>query len=130
MAIYLSNNFSLNMVDTTENLTLVRVRKVKPCDVPETAVSVIDHADIARMVSNALGHEVEAHRKNITVTFEDVLYVAQYKGTHLPKGAILLPEGAKIDFFEVTIRKGCNIGENSSDCEVCGAISWGHGCIK
>lgn len=129
MAIYLCNAFSMNMV-SVEDFTLIRARKVTPADVPQNAISAIGHADTARVVSGILGYEVPANRMNVFLEKDDVLFVAQYKGPRLPEGATQLPEGATLEFLEITFQpkgcKGCS-GCPGIDCNLCSMISWTHG---
>ncbi len=116
---YLGNAFSLNMV-FSESFTL-RARKVTPADIPVEAISAIGHADTARVVSGILGREIPANRVNVALKEGDILYVAQYKGPRLEEGATKLPEGATLEFMEVTLRP--------NGCENCPAMqNWTHGC--
>lgn len=87
MAKYLGNSFSLNMLAYDE-FTLIRARNITPAEVPADAVSVIGHADTARVVSGILGREIPANRANVTLESDDILYVAQYKGPRLEEGAV------------------------------------------
>lgn len=102
----LANAFSLTMLPI-EAMDFVRVKKINPNDVPADVESAIGHQDTAKVVSNILGFEVKLNRVSIKLTENDVLYVAQYTGPRLPEGATTLPEGANLEFFEVTsARKG------------------------
>jgi hypothetical protein len=65
-------------------------------------VSAIGHADTARLVGQQLGIELSADRRSIVLGGEPVL-VAQYVGPRLPEGATTLPDGARIDYFVVTL---------------------------
>ena len=126
MTTYISNAFSMNMV-SVEDFTLIRARKVTPADVPQNAISAIGHADTARVVSSILGYEVPANRVNVSLEKDDVLFVAQYKGPRLPEGATQLPDGATLEFLEITFQpKGCK-GCPAVDCNTCGMMSWAHG---
>ena len=103
----LANAFSLTMLPI-EAMDFVRVKKINPNDVPADVESAIGHQDTAKVVSSILGFEVKPNRVSIKLTENDVLYVAQYTGPRLPEGATTLPEGANLEFFEVTFRKeGC-----------------------
>ena len=127
MTTYLGNAFSLNMV-SIEKFTLIRARKVTPSDVPVDAISAIGHADTARVVSGILGREIPANRVNVALEEGDVLYVAQYKGPRLEEGATKLPEGATLEFLEVTLRpNGCG-NCPAVDCNLCAMQNWTHGC--
>ena len=119
----IANALSLNMVPV-ESMTLIRARHISYADVPKDAVSAIGHPDTARVVSGILGFEVPANRVNVELEEGDVLYVAQYKGPRLEEGATKLPEGATLEFFEVTIAKeGCK-SCGSNDCDFCQMRSW------
>ena len=100
----LANAFSLTMLPI-EAMDFVRVKKINPNDVPADVESAIGHQDTAKVVSNILGFEVKPNRVSIKLTESDVLYVAQYTGPRLPEGATTLPEGANIEFFEVSFRE-------------------------
>lgn len=113
---YLGNAFTLNMLGEDVNSTLVRVNKVEPHEVPTDAISVIGHADTARVVGNILGREVAPNRCNVTLTSKEVLYVAQYRGPRLPEGATELPEGANLTFYKVDISDGCSECTCNSEC--------------
>jgi len=66
-------------------------------------VSAIGHADTAKIVSGLLGIELPANRISIKMTGMEKVIVAQYSGCRLPEGATILPEGAKIEFWEVSL---------------------------
>lgn len=124
MSKFLGNSFSLNML-AIENFKLLRVRKVDPEVIPENAISVIGHADTARLVSGILGREIQFNRVSVELKEDDVLYVAQYKGPRLPEGATQLPEGATLEFLEITLQPGgCCRGCPAVDCQCCGGMDW------
>jgi hypothetical protein len=102
---YLSNSFSLNML-SFDSMEIVRVVKIDPVEIPEDVVSQLGHQDIVDIVNNILGRRYGVNRGNTDLTQDDVLYVAQYKGPRLSEGATSLPEGARVDFFEVTLCDG------------------------
>lgn len=122
----LTNAFSLSMLPM-EAMNFVRVKKINPNEVPTDVESAIGHLDTAKVVSNILGFEVKPNRVSIKLNESDVLYVAQYTGPRLPEGATTLPEGANIEFFEVTFRKegcsGCH-GYDSGTCQNCVFSFW------
>ena len=122
----LANAFSLTMLPI-EAMDFVRVKKINPNDVPADVESAIGHQDTAKVVSSILGFEVKLNRVSIKLTENDVLYVAQYTGPRLPEGATTLPEGANLEFFEVTFRKegcrGCH-GYDSGTCQNCVFSFW------
>ena len=123
---YLSNAFSLNMIDIND-FTLIRARKIESTDVPQDAISAIGHPDTARVVSGILGREVPANRVNVSLSNDDVLFVAQYRGPRLPEGATVLPEGATLEFMEITIKpEGCNRC-HCHKCGYCDIVDWTRG---
>lgn len=119
---YLGNAFSLNMVNV-EHFALIRAKKVSLNLLPEEAVSIVGHPDTARVLSTMLGREIPANRVSVTLHPGDVLYVAQYKGPRLEEGATKLPEGASFEFFEISVRQGCE----AINCNSCTQIGWLHG---
>lgn len=100
---YLANAFSLNMLQEGGTLIITR-EHISSKEVPEEAVSVVGHDDIASVLSGILGREVVKNRVNNKVLEGDELYVAQYLGPRLPEGATSLPEGAKIEFYKITVK--------------------------
>jgi len=70
-----------------------------------TVVSAIGHADTARIVGQALGVELAADRRSITLG-DELMLVAQYIGPRLPEGATELPGGARIEYFLVRLATG------------------------
>ena len=126
MSVYISNSFSLDMINIVD-FDLIRVKKVAPSEIPQNVISVIDHFDMARIVSDILGFEVPNNKANITLTEDDILYVVQYKGPILPKGVLQLPNWATINFLEITMQhSGCGTC-SAFDCEQCDVMSWMHG---
>lgn len=101
--ILLGNAFSLQMLDTQVSNT-VAVTPVTAAEVAESdCMSVIGHADTARVVSDLLGKEVVANRVSVSLQKGDVLYVAQVVGGRLPEGATTLPEGITLKFLKVEL---------------------------
>ena len=116
MTIYISNAFSLSMLDraTQEAETLGRITKKarvpRPVDYPRSwlaihrrdkVVSAVGHADVAAIYSAALGIEITANRVSIKLTPKDELLVGQYVGPRLPEGATALPDGSTIEWWSV-----------------------------
>ena len=96
---YLSNAFSLQMTDADCN---IKVRTVKPEEIPADVISCVGHADTARVLTSLLGREVPCNRESISLMEGDELYVAQIIGGRLPEGATTLPEGVSFKFIKVT----------------------------
>lgn len=106
--VYLGNAFSLQMiVGLLSDTVLFAVSKVCPAEVAAANfISVVGHADTAAVVGNLLGKEVAFNRANLSLNPGDILYVAQVTGGRLPEGATKLPEGFKMEFLKVEIKKG------------------------
>lgn len=108
--IYLGNAFSLGMCDIAERFAL----DVRPVSADEVSTwlkklgftSTVGHADTAALLTSILGVKVELNRASLSLTPEDVLFVAQLTGARLPEGSTTLPEGAKLRFFLVKLRTG------------------------
>lgn len=95
MTKYLSNAFSLQMLEGDANIEVVEVSKDA---VPfNEVISTIGHQDIATLLG------VPVNRVNTRLKGDDTLYVAQYIGDRLPEGVTILPKGAVIKFFKVTV---------------------------
>lgn len=75
-----------------------------PDEVCFNLVSAIGHADTARLFSQILGADLPVNRITVTLDRGDMVLLGQHRGTRLPEGATELPEGASIEWFEVTIR--------------------------
>lgn len=122
----LVNAFSLTMLPV-EAMNFIRVRKITPDEIPTDVESAIGHQDTAKVVSSMLGFEVKPNRVSIKMSESDVLYVAQYTGLRLPEGATTLPEGASLEFFEVTFYnegcRGCH-GYDTGTCQNCVFSFW------
>lgn len=126
MSKFISNSFSINILPLLE-LGIVRLKKISPDMIPKDVESAIGHENTARVVSGILGFEVKPNRVSIKLTESDVLYVAQYTGPRLLEGATTLPEGANIEFFEVSFReegcRGCR-GYDTGSCQTCKLSFW------
>lgn len=100
---YLSNAFSLQMLDASATSTLT----VAPTTVEEVAatafVSVVGHPDTARVCSDILSKDVAFNRTSLRLSKGDVLYVAQVVGGRLPEGCTTLPEGFELAWLKVTL---------------------------
>lgn len=101
---YISNAFSLQMLDWSTYPININIRPIHPRDVGGNLLidgfeSCIGHSDTAKVISNILGIEIPCHRKSVKLHHGDVLYVAQFMGGRLPEGTTMLPEGITIQFF-------------------------------
>ena len=109
--IIVTNSFSISMLPPTDKMgVLVEFRPISAETVRSwcnqnnvDVVSAIGHADTARIVSGLLGVELPANRISVKMTGMESLVVAQYSGSRLPEGATTLPEGAKVEFWEVSL---------------------------
>ena len=124
---YLGDDFSLDMMDTVANFTLFRARRVSPSDIPSDVISVVVNDNTAKIISGMLGFDVPTNRTSITLSKDDILFVAQYNGPRLKSGATELPKGASISFMEITFKpEGCGTC-HGVDCNMCGMYTWSHG---
>lgn len=98
--IYLSNAFSINMLDQSET---VQFKRMDQPPTLETFTSAVGHADTAAVFSSVLNQCIEANRCTVTLSKGDTLIVGQYSGPRLPEGATSLPEGATIIWWEVSL---------------------------
>ncbi len=72
-----------------------------------TVVSAIGHQSTADLVSKILRRPIPMNRISTPVMKPgDIHYLALYRGPRLPEGAVTLPEGATIDFFQIRAYKG------------------------
>ena len=105
-----TNAFSLNMLPGWRRdpavTTELRVQPVSVEQAQELArrgfVSAVGHADTATIFSVILGVKVPVNRATVTLDAEPLL-VGQYIGPRLPEGVTTLPEGAKVEFFLVSV---------------------------
>jgi len=107
--VYLSNAFSLNMINW-DNVMCCLGLKVKKLDIDAVKqllkdgfTSAVGHQDLANILTNMLGIDVPYNRATVQLGLGDVLVVAQYVGSRLAEGSTALPPDAKIIFLAVTI---------------------------
>lgn len=109
MRTYLSNAFSLNMLErTNQRVHLVPVSAVEArahLSYPGGFTCAIGHADTAHVVGSDLALALDACRIDIQLQPGDILVVAQYHGPRLPEGATTLPEGATIAYWVVDVER-------------------------
>ena len=86
--------------------------------------SVFGHPDIARIAGNELDCSIPVHRVSITLAPADTLYVCQYVGSRLPEGATVLPEGAHVEWFKITVTAADPVAVISSLKEELSATKW------
>jgi hypothetical protein len=70
-----------------------------------TAQSCVGHADIAACLSGLIGFDIPVNRVSVSLKPGDVLVVGQYVGPRLPEGAVVLPDGARIEWYIVSCRR-------------------------
>jgi hypothetical protein len=104
MATYLSNSFSLNMLEDGKGHCRAEIVPCDPCAVPKDARSFIGHSKTALLVAERLGRPVAANRATLRLHSGDVLYVAQFRGRRLGEGARELPANAPMVFYRITLR--------------------------
>jgi hypothetical protein len=117
---YLTNAFSLNMLDTEEDhISVIETERISQsaaisdirsqCDDWDgdfTGINAIGHPSTDAIVRDLIGHPFgfpEGQRLSITMNNGDWAIVAQYSGPRLPEGATELPEGAKIIWFRIRV---------------------------
>lgn len=109
--IYLVNAISLNMLNVTRETKLlimplsqddvVKRLTIKSDEV--TIVHAIGHQSTADLLTGLLGMEIMYSRANVKLGETDRLIIAQYTGPRLDEGTTILPEGAKVEFYEATL---------------------------
>lgn len=119
-----SNAFSFNMFAEVPELLVNReltVEEAKELVSKEEFISSVGHADTAAILSNMLDADIPFNRANDKLGSGDKILVAQYSGPRLPEGTTTLPEGSKIKFILVQIKKKEDVG-----CYHCGpdCVQW------
>jgi len=99
---YLSNAFSLQMAPNGAVCERVCLESARAEARAQRAISIVGHADTAKVIGNLLGMDVAFNRQSITLGADDRLIVGQYVGPRLPEGTSVLPEGARIDWYRVS----------------------------
>lgn len=102
--IKISNAFSIQMLTggATVNFAPVTAEYVAR-KLQAEFESYVGHPDLAAVISDITGIEIPVNRTSLTLTDDDVLIVAQYRGPRLAEGTTKLPEGATIEFWKVMI---------------------------
>lgn len=104
--LYLANAFSLNMLDRSLHAPVIvpaDLEAVKDSLQHETFTSVVGHPDTAALFAALLDVDVPCNRTSVRLQHGDILLVGQYTGPRLPEGATTLPEGASIEWWQVSI---------------------------
>jgi len=65
--------------------------------------SAVGHADTAAVISADLGITVPANRQTVALKPGDKALLAQYIGPRLAEGTTALPDGAKIEYYAVSV---------------------------
>ena len=106
-----ANAFSISMLPTKRITTAwfagprtaVEILNWISTNGPSALESVIGHADTAKIVGGELGIDLPMNRQSVKLELGEQMIVAQYSGPRLPEGTTVLPEGARIDYFIVTV---------------------------
>lgn len=100
---YLSNAFSLQMVEIPSTVTFTEISE-------STFFNEIVPAVNAGQIKSAIGHQdtanilgVPCDRCNVSLRDGDILYVAQVIGGRLPEGCTQLPDGITLKFIKVVL---------------------------
>ena len=91
---YISNAVSLQMLSGSCRMNCERLESAPDLT---GAVSVVGHADIARLVG------VPYNRQSVRLEVGDVCLVAQVTGGRLPEGCTELPVGVRLEWWRLTI---------------------------
>ncbi|WP_281724464.1 STIV orfB116 family protein [Hoylesella shahii] len=96
---YISNAFSLQMLDTSkeQKVIITPVSEVEFNGAKTTAVSAVGHQDTAAVLG------VPFNRMSLKLEQGDELFVAQLVGGRLPEGCTELPQGFKFTYLKVTL---------------------------
>jgi Domain of unknown function (DUF1874) len=106
MAKFLVNAFSLNMLSADAGGMLYHrfsANQARDWVGFYSPIMAIGHGDTATLVNNQLGTDRPHARVTVQMESGDSCVVAQYKGPRLAEGTTVLPEGATIEYFLVTI---------------------------
>lgn len=108
--LYVVNAFSLNMLKgkcrlACEIIGKEEARKIwaDPDNMLVGKTAAIGHKDMAKIAGDDLGTVISESRASVKVEAGDILLIAQYTGPRLPEGATVLPEGAKITWWKVSV---------------------------
>ena len=96
---YISNAFSLQMLDTSKEVkvNITPISEGEFNGAKATAVSAVGHPDTAAVFG------VPFNRMSLKLEQGDELFVAQLVGGRLPEGCTELPQGFKFTFLKVTL---------------------------
>ena len=96
---YISNAFSLQMLDTSkeQKVIITPVSEGEFYGAKATAISAVGHPDTAAVLG------VPFNRMSLKLEQGDELFVAQLVGGRLPEGCTELPQGFKFTFLKVTL---------------------------
>lgn len=105
--LYLANAFSLNMLDRlllrSPVIVPLEFESVKDSLQHESFTSVVGHPDTAALFSALLEIPVTCNRATVRLKRGDILIVGQYTGPRLQEGATALPDGASIEWWQVSM---------------------------
>ena len=116
--LYVAAAFSLSMLDRDAQMGgdrrtpwpiskgQAQARIDDAADLDMEIISCIGHADVARIISGALEHDLPAQRIGVRLTGNDRLLVAQIVTTdgqpyRLPAGCTALPDDAAIEWWTI-----------------------------
>lgn len=107
MAVFLSNAFSLSMIDTQNGAMVgvseISVERARALLSEEGFESAVGHADSAAVYSSILELPVAFNRVTVKLKSYDRLIVGQLEGGRLPEGCTTLPEGSSFKWLYVTV---------------------------
>lgn len=103
---YIANAFSLNMLAPEAIPGSAKYEAISQDEAQQLAVgaqSIVGHPDTAAALAVVLGVAVTVNRVTVALKKGDRLLVGQYSGDRLPEGTKVLPAGATLKLFLVTI---------------------------
>lgn len=109
--IYLANAFSLQMVPGDCDVAVRRIDLDAARQLlSDGFVSAVGHADTAALYSALLGVDVPCQRANVALRgksrgVRDDLVVGQITGGRLPEGSTALPDGVRLEWMLVSVRR-------------------------
>ena len=103
--IYLANAFSISMLQGDSRVLFSHwgLEDVHEALTGQEWKSVVGHSTTANLIAEQIGRDVPTNRVSVSLTEEDLMIVAQYKGQRLPEGTTTLPEGASFDWWAIRL---------------------------
>lgn len=111
--IYVSSSFAMNMLTATDigcptlitSRTLEQVEDLVEAAVGrgEVVISAVRNKDIANVLSETSRLKVVFNLETFKLVKGDVLFYANYLGQRIPRHAKTLPEGSRIEWYQINV---------------------------